>query len=189
KLVRLEHNHRSAAPVLAVANSLMRGRPGALNLVSDRPAEDAPIPSVAAFSDDEDEARGVARAVAAQIAAGIDPRNIAILYRARSQSPELLRALADEQVATSVLGGTRFFDMPEVRQAVMALRAAAVAPLETTFREAVRDVLRSLGLTEEPPPAGGAVRDAWEARAAILRLADEAPPGATLRTFADELVT
>lgn len=188
KVVRLERNHRSDAPVLAVANSLMRGRPGALNLVSDRPAGDAPTPSVAVFSDDEDEARGVARAIAAQIAAGVDPRTIAVLYRARSQSPELLRALADEQVATSVLGGTRFFDMPEVRQAVMALRAAAVAPLETTFREAVRDVLRSLGLTDEPPPAGGAVRDAWEARAAILRLADEAAPGATLRTFADELV-
>jgi len=188
KVIRLERNHRSDAPVLAVANSLMRGRPGALNLVSDRPAGDAPTPSVAVFSDDEDEARGVARAVAAQIAAGIDPRTIAVLYRARSQSPELIRALADEQVATSVLGGTRFFDMPEVRQAVMALRAAAVAPLETTFREAVRDVLRSLGLTEDPPPAGGAVRDAWEARAAILRLADEAPQGATLRTFADELV-
>ncbi|WP_425563262.1 ATP-dependent helicase [Microbacterium rhizosphaerae] len=188
KVVRLERNHRSDAPVLAVANSLMRGRPGALNLVSDRPAGDAPTPSVAVFSDDEDEARGVARAIAAQIAAGVDPRAIAVLYRARSQSPELLRALADEQVATSVLGGTRFFDMPEVRQAVMALRAAAVAPLETTFREAVRDVLRSLGLTDEPPPAGGAVRDAWEARAAILRLADEAAPGATLRTFADELV-
>ena len=45
-------------------------------------------------------------------------------------------------------------------------------------------MLRSLGLTDEPPQAGGALRDAWEARAAILRLArisqigfsDVAPP-------------
>ncbi|MDL9980891.1 ATP-dependent helicase [Microbacterium sp. ASV49] len=188
KVVRLERNHRSDAPVLAVANALMRGRPGALTLVAAHDGDDAPTPTVAVYGDDEDEARGVARAVAAQIASGVDPRRIAVLYRARSQSPEFLRALADEQVATTVLGGTRFFDMPEVRQAVMALRAAAVAPLETTFRDAVRDVLRSLGLTDDPPPAGGAVRDAWEARAAIMRLADEAPQGATLRTFADELV-
>ncbi len=188
KVVRLERNHRSDAPVLAVANALMRGRPGALTLVAARKTEDAPIPTVAVFADEEDEARGVAKAVAAQIASGIDPRTIAVLYRARSQSPELMRALADVQVPTTVLGGTRFFDMPEVRQAIMALRAAAVAPLETTFRAAVRDVLRSLGLTDDPPPAGGALRDAWEARAAIMRLADEAPQGATLRTFADELL-
>ena len=59
----------------------------------------------------------------------------------------------------------------------MALRGASVAPLESGFIDAVRDVLRSLGLTDEPPQAGGALRDAWEARAAILRLAEESPGG------------
>jgi DNA helicase II / ATP-dependent DNA helicase PcrA len=70
---------------------------------------------------------------------------------------------------------------------VMALRGASVAPLESGFVDAVRDVLRSLGLTDEPPQAGGALRDAWEARAALLRLAEEAPVGTTLRAFTDEL--
>jgi DNA helicase-2/ATP-dependent DNA helicase PcrA len=74
-----------------------------------------------------------------------------------------------------------------VRQAVMALRGASVAPLESGFLDAVRDVLRSLGLTDEAPQAGGALRDAWEARAAILRLAEESPEGMTLRGFTDEL--
>jgi DNA helicase-2/ATP-dependent DNA helicase PcrA len=32
------------------------------------------------------------------------------------------------------------------------------------------------------------LRDAWEARAAILRLADEAPPGTTMRGFTDALL-
>jgi DNA helicase-2/ATP-dependent DNA helicase PcrA len=51
----------------------------------------------------------------------------------------------------------------------------------------VRSILRSLGLTDEPPPAGGPLRDAWEARAALLRLAEEAPTGTTMRAFTDEL--
>jgi DNA helicase-2/ATP-dependent DNA helicase PcrA len=96
-------------------------------------------------------------------------------------------ALTDVGVAATVLGGRRFFDLPEVRQAVMELRAATVAPIETGFVDTVRDVLRSRGLTDEPPAAGGALRDAWEARAAILRLAEEAPAGTTLRRFTDEL--
>jgi DNA helicase-2/ATP-dependent DNA helicase PcrA len=190
RIVRLETNYRSDAAILAVANELMRGRPGALELSaapSRSAAAAAPPPTVTAYDDDVAEARGVAAQVATKIAAGVDPRRIAILYRAHSQSAELVRALADRGIAATVLGGRRFFDIPEVRQAVMALRGASVAPLESGFVDGVRDVLRSLGLTDEPPPAGGALRDAWEARAAILRLAEESPEGTTLRAFTDEL--
>ncbi len=187
RVVRLEANYRSDAAILAVANELMRDRPGALQLTAagGRPATE--MPTVTAFDDDEDEARGIAGRIAQQIAAGIDPRRIAVLYRAHAQSAELVAALADVGIAATVLGGRRFFDLPEVRQAVMSLRGASVAPIEADFAHAVRDVLRSLGHTDDPPAAGGALRDSWEARAAILRLAAEAPEGTTLRGFTDEL--
>ncbi|KAA9134798.1 ATP-dependent helicase [Microbacterium caowuchunii] len=184
---RLERNYRSERPVLVTANALMRGRPGALQLVTER-GDEAPPPSLVRYDDDAHEAAGVARRIRAQLDAGADPRQIAVLYRSHAQSAEVLAALADQGIPTSVLGGKRFFDQPEVRQAVMALRAASVAPLESGFRDSVRDVLRSLGLTDEPPPAGGALRNAWEARAALLALADEEPPGATLRSFTDKLM-
>ncbi|WP_292834387.1 ATP-dependent helicase [Microbacterium sp.] len=186
KVVRLERNYRSDGAVLAVANSLMRGRPGALELAS--AAAPGGEPTVTAYPDDTAEADGVAAAVAAQLAAGIDAHDIAVLYRANAQSAPVLAALAGRGIAATVLGGRRFFDLPEVRQAVMALRGASVAPLETTFVAAVRDVLRSLGLSDDPPPAGGALRDAWEARSAVLRLAEQAPAGTTLRAFTDELL-
>ncbi|QKJ19133.1 ATP-dependent helicase [Microbacterium hominis] len=196
RVVRLETNYRSADRVLAVANELMRNRPGALHLVAaERESPDSggesgsqnPVPTVTAFDDDAEEARAVAARIAAQIGAGADPRQIAVLYRAHSQSAEIVAALADAGIAATVLGGRRFFDMPEVRQAIMALRGAAVAPQERGFLDAVRDVLRSLGLSDDPPEARGALREAWEARAALLRLAQEAPAGTTLRAFTDEL--
>jgi len=187
QVVRLERNYRSDAAILGVANELMRGRPGALHLPSD--AEPGPPPVVTAYDDDAAEADGIAAAVAAQVADGIDPQRVAVLYRSNAQSAPLLAALASRGIAASVLGGTRFFDLPEVRQALMALRGAAVAPLEGGFVATVRDVLRSLGLTDDPPPAGGALRESWEARAALLRLAEEAPEGTTLRAFTDELLS
>ena len=186
QIVRLERNYRSDPGILAVANALMRGRPGALTLESDRAP--GPTPVATAYPDDAAEAEGVADAIAAQIADGVAPSDIAVLYRANAQSAPLLSALAARGIAASVLGGRRFFDLPEVRQAVMALRGASVAPVETTFLAAVRDVLRSLGLSDDPPPAGGALREAWEARAAVLRLAEEAPAGTTLRSFTDQLI-
>jgi DNA helicase-2/ATP-dependent DNA helicase PcrA len=191
RMVRLETNYRSDAAILAVANELMRGRPGALHLeaASSRGDATAPdvIPTVTAYEDERAEARAVAARIAEQIAGGADPGHIAVLYRSHAQSAEVVAALSDAGIATTVLGGRRFFDMPEVRQAVMELRAASIAPLESGFVDTVRDILRSRGLTDEPPAAGGALRDAWEARAALLRLAQEAPAGTTLRAFTDEL--
>lgn len=187
-VVRLETNYRSQAPILEAANALMRGRPGALELVPARETFSADAPTVTAYETETEEARGIAAAVAAQIGAGVSPSDIAVLYRAHAQSAAVQQALAAEGIATSVLGGTRFFSMPEVRQAVLALRAAAVAPSEHGFVPAVQRVLRELGLTDEPPAAGGAQRDGWEARRALLRLAEEAGPGETLRTFSDALL-
>ncbi|SIT71824.1 ATP-dependent helicase [Microbacterium sp. RU33B] len=188
RMVRLEVNHRSDAPILAVANALMRDRPGALELVSAR-GDGGVVPDWTEFDDDEAEARAVASRISAQIARGIDPRRICVLYRAHAQSAEIVRALSDAGIASTVLGGRRFFELPEVRQAVMELRAASVAPNDRGFVDTVRFILRERGLTDDPPEAGGALRDAWEARAALLRLAEEAPEGTTLREFADELVS
>jgi DNA helicase-2/ATP-dependent DNA helicase PcrA len=190
-VVRLEANYRSQAPILTVANALMKGRPGALALVPAHAEEDGTtpeVPTITAFDSERDEADGIAASIAARVAGGASPSDIAVLYRAHAQSAVLQQALAARGIATSVLGGTRFFDMPEVRQAVLGLRGAAVAPSAVGFLPTVRDVLRSLGLSDEPPEAGGAQRDGWEARRAILRLAEEAPDGMTLRVFADDLM-
>ncbi|AZH78076.1 MULTISPECIES: ATP-dependent helicase [Microbacterium] len=187
-VVRLETNYRSQAPILTAANALMHGRPGALELVPAREQFTADPPTVTAYDTESEEAAGIAAAISAQIAAGAAPSEIAVLYRAHAQSAVLQQALAAEGIATSVLGGTRFFAMPEVRQAILALRAAAVAPTEHGFLPGVQRVLRELGLTDEPPAAGGAQRSGWEARRAILTLAEEAGPDADLRTFSDALM-
>lgn len=187
-IVRLETNYRSQPPILAAANALMRGRPGALELVAAREAPTAAVPTVTAYDSETEEAAGIAASIVARMKGGAAPAEIAVLYRSHAQSAAIQQALAAAGIAASVLGGTRFFDMPEVRQAVLALRGASVAPTERGFLPNVRRVLREMGLTEEPPAAGGAQRDGWEARRAILRLAEEAPDGETLRSFSDALM-
>lgn len=187
-VVRLETNYRSQPPILVAANALMKGRPGALELKPAGEDASAEAPILTAYETETEEAEGVAARIAQRLAAGVPASDIAVLYRAHAQSGVIQQALAAKGIPTTVLGGTRFFDMPEVRQAVLALRGAAVAPNSAGFLPTVRDVLRGLGLTDEPPQAGGAQRDGWEARRAILRLAEEAPEGADLRSFSDALM-
>lgn len=187
-VVRLETNYRSQPPILAAANALMNGRPGALELSPAREAPKAEPPTLTAYDTETEEAAGIAASVSARIASGAAPSEIAVLYRAHAQSAAIQQALADAGIASTVLGGRRFFDMPEVRQSILALRGAAVAPTERGFLPNVRRVLREIGLTDEAPAAGGAQRDGWEARRAILRLAEEAPDDTTLRSFSDALM-
>ncbi|WP_425546192.1 ATP-dependent helicase [Agromyces tropicus] len=215
-IVRLERNYRSTPEIVEVANRLMRGRPGALRLEaavpdagdpalggSDGAAEHGgagrgegrghvphgPAPDVMEFSDELAEARGVATRVRQRIDAGVPPESIAVLLRVNSQSALYEQSLGEVGVPARLRGAQRFFDRPEVREAVHAIRAAALAITDEPLFKSVSDVLRSLGWTVEPPDGPGAVRDRWESLNAIARLVDDQPAGTTFRVFADDLRT
>ena len=182
----LEENYRSTPTIVAAANKLMRGRPGALTLES-ASGKVGPAPRVAAFEGDVAEARAVASAIANEIAGGRAPEDIAVLYRVNVQSQVLETALADAGVPTVIRGATRFFDQREIKEALMLLRGAAVNTAPQPLFQVVSDVLRSIGWSQEAPEARGAVRDRWESLNALMRIAEEAPDGTTLREFIDEL--
>ena len=197
-VVRLERNYRSTSAIVGLANRLMRGRAGALRLESvvdadasaqtnPRTAPTPPEPSITEYADELAEARGVATRIRARIDAGAPPESIAVLMRVNSQSAILERALEEVGVGSRVRGAARFFDQPEVREAVHALRAAALTIAGEPLFKSVSDVLRALGWTAQAPDGPGAVRARWESLNAIARLVDDAPPGTTFRTFADDL--
>ena len=197
--VRLEQNYRSSAPIVDVANRLMRGRNGALTLHAvpaagraDPPGPPAPEPAteptVTGYETDAAEAAAVARELAASILQGVSPQSLAVLYRMNAQAAPLEAALADAGVAYQVRGGARFFDRPEVRQAVMSLRAASLSVADEPLFKSVSDVLRSLGWTLEAPQTAGSVRERWDSLNAIMGLVDDVPSGTTFREFTDDLL-
>lgn len=185
-VLRLEQNYRSAKPIVETANELMRGRPGALHLhpVAQVPG---PQPRVVDFTSDAAEARAVAENIAAEIRGGALPEQIAVLVRVNVQVAALERALEDLGINTRLHGAARFFDLREVKQALMMLKGAAVSIVDEPLFKTVSDVLRSLGWTQEAPEQRGAVRDRWESLNALMGLAEQAPPGSTLRDFVAEL--
>lgn len=186
-VVRLEQNYRSTPAIVDAANRLMRGKPGALSLHSVQPATGA-APELHEAQNDSHEARAVATAIAAEIAGGVPPNEIAVLYRINVQGTAIEAALDDAGVSYVLRGATRFFELKEVKEALMLLKGASVttAATEPLFKT-VSDVLRSLGWTQEGPELRGAVRDRWESLNALMQLAEETPAGTTLRAFVDEL--
>ncbi|GAA4670620.1 ATP-dependent helicase [Frondihabitans cladoniiphilus] len=185
-VLRLEQNYRSARPIVETANELMRGRPGALHLSPVAEAQ-GPAPQVTDHLTDVSEARAVAESIAEEIRQGAAPESIAVLFRVNVQAANLERALADLGIQTRLHGGARFFDLREVKQALMMLKGAAVSIVGEPLFKTVSDVLRSLGWSQEPPEQRGAVRDKWESLNALMGLAEGSPEGTTLRQFVDEL--
>jgi DNA helicase II / ATP-dependent DNA helicase PcrA len=198
-VIRLVRDYRSTPQVVALANRVIAapvpGLPGrpvarwAASLVAQRPP--GPEPSVTGYPDDQAEAEAVAAQAGSLIAAGTDPRQIAVLVRTNAQTPGFERALAGAGVPLQLCGMERFFARAEVRQAVNLLRGSALTVHgEASLSAQARHILSGLGLTGSAPANGGAVRRRWESLAALAALADDlvlARPDATLADFADEL--
>ena len=97
-------------------------------------------------------------------------------------------ALAGRGIPYVVRGAARFFDRPEVREAVTLLRGAARAARARPIVDPVRATLAGLGWTAEPPTTRGQTRDRWES---CKRWWNRPPSskgrGGALNGFVDEL--
>ncbi len=189
--VELVRNYRSTPQVIGTANRLLAGTPSAgVQLRSQREA--GPEVGYAEHPDEVAEAEQVAADILALTRAGTAPREIAVLFRTNAQSEAFEEALAARGVPYVVRGAARFFDRPEVRQAVTLLRGNArggEGSGEGVVAD-VRAVLTGMGWTEAAPTGRGNVRDRWESLQAIVSQAVDfatARPDAGLGELVDEL--
>lgn len=185
--IMLENNYRSTSEIVATANKLMHGQPGALRLVAAR-EEPGTQPRFEWFATELDEANAIAGAIHARIAAGTPASDIAVLYRSHGYAVHLEEALSQRGVHARALGAERFFERADVRRAVMEIRAQAVSRDDRPVFQVVSDVLRGQGWTTTPPERGEGGRERWEVLSALMRLVDELPQGTTLEAFSEELL-
>src|SRR5690606_37125608 len=144
-----------------------------LTLRAQRP--DGPEPVFTEYPDEPAEAEGIARAIRRLADRGVPYREIAVLFRVNAQSEALEQALAERDIPYVVRGAERFFERPEVRQAVVLLRGAARAGEVSGngLVEDVQTVLAAAGWTPRPPEGTGSVRERWESLAALVALAGD----------------
>ncbi|HEU5483728.1 MAG TPA: ATP-dependent DNA helicase UvrD2 [Microlunatus sp.] len=184
-VIRLVRDYRSTPQVVTAANAVMgaarepSGRPtiDAVTLQAQRPP--GPEPVLREAPDEASEAGAVADWLSGLAARGVAYREMAVLFRINAQSPVVEQALAERGIPYLVRGGERFYERPEVRQALHALRTQARAVVELDPERAgdavaeVQAVLGALGWTDKPPEGAGAVRERWESLAAVVSVAED----------------
>ncbi|RQX10635.1 ATP-dependent DNA helicase [Micromonospora ureilytica] len=176
-VVRLVRDYRSTPQVVGLANAVIaqaRGTEARLRLELSGQRPPGPEPDLRIFTDEPAEANAVAARCRSLIDAGTPAKEIAVLFRVNAQSEAYEKALTEAAVPYVVQGAERFFERTEVRQAMVALRAATRSiPGETPLPAAVVEALTAVGWAPDAPPAGGAARERWEALSALVQLSEE----------------
>ncbi|GII57032.1 DNA helicase [Planotetraspora thailandica] len=185
-VIRLVRDYRSTPQVVSLANRVISRSVHRLELVAQRP--DGPEPVFTEYDDEPAEALGVALTIKKLMADGVPTRQIAVLFRINAQSEAYEQAFTEAGVPYLLRGAERFFERPEVRQAVVLLRGAARSGGdEEPLAPGVHAILSGIGLTAEPP-GGGKAREKWESLKALADLAEDmGAEGADLTAFVAEL--
>jgi DNA helicase-2/ATP-dependent DNA helicase PcrA len=172
--VELSRNYRSTPEVVEAANTVLAGSGSTtVRLRAQRPA--GPAVRYAPAADEVAEADAVADAVGGLMRDGVPASEIAVLFRINAQSESFEEALASRGLPYVVRGARRFFERPEVRQAVTLLRAAVRTDEgSATVLDLVPATLAGMGWTTEAPTTRGQTRDRWESLQALMTMAEEA---------------
>ena len=180
--ILLEQNYRSTQTILSAANSVIgnnRGRKPK-RLWTDAGAGERIVGYV---SDDEhDEARFVSEEIDKLTDdAGVRPADVAVFYRTNAQSRVFEEVFIRTGQPYKVVGGVRFYERKEVRDALAYLRMLVNTADEISLRRVLNTPKRGIGERAEACIAALAERDRitfWEALARAGRGARAWPPAA-----------
>ena len=180
-VVRLERNYRSTQVILDAASELIsRNRERReKRLWTERAAGDPIVRHLA--QDDLEEADFVVAGLRRALAGGAD--SAAVLYRTNAQSRAIEDALGRAGLAYRVVGGVRFYERKEIKDALAYLKLLLVPDDDVSLRRVINVPPRGIGrkvMETIEPPAGGAAQAPESLWARLVRALDEqaVPPRA-----------
>ena len=163
RIIRLEQNYRSTKHILSVGASLLKANSARLGKTLWSDLGDGRKVRVGCFEDGLAEARWIADEVesvsGSRNPGRVPPAEIAILVRASFLMNVLETQLAASGIPYRVVGGARFFDRMEVRDAVSYLHLATFPHAFLAFSRIANRPRRGLG-----PVSVAAVRQAGQMR-------------------------
>jgi DNA helicase-2/ATP-dependent DNA helicase PcrA len=147
KIIRLEANYRSTAPILAAASGLIAHNEGRLGktLRPGRQEASGECVTVVSLWDSDEEARMVGGRIEALRRDGEALAEMAVLVRAGFQTRAFEERLITLGVPYRVIGGVRFYERQEIRDAIAYMRLVAQPADDLAFERIVNVPRRGVG--------------------------------------------
>src|SRR3989440_7083096 len=145
KVIRLERNYRSTGHILAAASHLIAHNEGRLGKTLRTEDVDGEKVTVTGAWDSEEEARAIGEEIEELQRAGHKLNDVAILVRASFQMREFEDRFVTLGLPYRVIGGPRFYERAEIRDALAYLRVINSPADDLAFERIVNVPKRGLG--------------------------------------------
>jgi DNA helicase II / ATP-dependent DNA helicase PcrA len=145
RVIRLECNYRSTEHILAAASGLIAHNRGRLGKTLWTPAKGGDPVAVYGVWDGQDEARVLCEQVDALRRAGQPLNSMAVLVRAGFQTREFEERLMTVGIAYRIVGGARFYERQEIRDAIAYIRVLIQPDDDLAFERIINVPKRGLG--------------------------------------------
>jgi DNA helicase-2/ATP-dependent DNA helicase PcrA len=147
KVVRLEQNYRSTQTILDAANAVIANNRGRMSKQLWSELGDGDPIHLRLLDDEHAEARFVAGEIERLVDSGASRAEIAVFYRTNAQSRVLQDTLVRAGIDFQVIGGTKFYERAEIKDALAYLTVLTNPQDVGAFTRIVNSPKRGIGQT------------------------------------------
>jgi len=144
-LIKLEHNYRSTKSILNAANQVISHNEERIGKSLFTTAAQGESVAVLRHRSDRAEADRIVEMIRMETRRGVRASSFAILMRTNGQSRLFEEALRKSRMPFVLIGGVRFYDRKEIKDALATLRSALNPKSDVDFVRSVNAVSRGVG--------------------------------------------
>ena len=148
KIIKLEQNYRCTGNILKAANVVIKNNENKYDKKLWTENEEGSLPKIYQGSDEYDEARYIVEQINhLKTEEYFNYQDYAILYRMNSQSRVIETILAREDIPYKVIGGLKFYERKEIKDAISYLRLIANQSDNISLKRIINEPKRGIGKT------------------------------------------
>ncbi len=160
KVVKLEKNYRSTKKILEAANTLISHNRNRVSKKLQPTKEEGKAVEVVSLKNEQEEAQLVAKRIKALLEEGVNPSQIAVLFRINALSRSLEEAFKKAKIHYKVVGSTPFYERAEIKDAICYFRVLTNPSDEFSFKRIINKPRRGIGkATYEKLKAAASVKN------------------------------
>ena len=145
KVIKLELNYRSTNQILKAANALISFNKNRYDKKLISAIGDGKEIKVLSNYNEIAEAESIAKDIKQLIHNGVNPKDIAILYRINALSRSIEDGLRNEGIAYKLVGGMKFYEREEIKDLISYLRLMVNPHDDYSFKRIVNKPRRGIG--------------------------------------------
>jgi superfamily I DNA/RNA helicase len=147
EVVRLEQNYRSTETILNAANAVIAHNRGRLGKTLWTDLGEGDQVKVRELDDEHAEARFVVGEIERLVDEGVSRAEIGVFYRTNAQSRVLEDTLVRREIGYQIIGGTKFYERAEIRDAISYLTLLSNPQDAISFTRVANSPRRGIGQT------------------------------------------